>query len=192
MFVNTLPNKLDLDWNLTFNDFVKYTTEQQRNMFRHSKYPYDKLLEKVRKELVGTVVSAKNNKTRSELLTDNTIPVYTLGVYNRKKSNDEELKKMFAIARQTNAECFLLDEVEDYMTIVSQLAADYEIISLEIYPDSISKDGSEKTVQLELQAAGETISVQVDHVRMAQEKAAQETVVKEEVPELQIFNCTNC
>ncbi|MBQ2917446.1 MAG: AMP-binding protein [Clostridia bacterium] len=50
MFVNTLPNMLDIDWNLKFSEFVKYTTEQQRNMFRHSKYPYDKLLEKVRRE----------------------------------------------------------------------------------------------------------------------------------------------
>ncbi len=50
MFVNTLPNKLNLDWNNSFSEFLKYTTIQQRNMFRHSKYPYDKLLEKVRKE----------------------------------------------------------------------------------------------------------------------------------------------
>lgn len=121
----------------------------------------------------------------SELLSEHTIPVYTLGVYNKKSSNDEELKNMFALSRQTNAEYFLLDETEDYMTIVAELAKDHEITSLEIYPDSQSKDGSEKTVQLELQAAGETISVQVDHVRMAQEKAAQETVVKEEVLEFE-------
>lgn len=50
MFVNTLPNKLDLDWEVNFSEFIKYTSEQQRNMFRHSKYPYDKLLEKIRKE----------------------------------------------------------------------------------------------------------------------------------------------
>lgn len=50
MFVNTLPNKLDINWNLSFSDYLKYTTTEQRNMFRHSKYPYDKLLEKIRKE----------------------------------------------------------------------------------------------------------------------------------------------
>ncbi|MBR3255666.1 MAG: amino acid adenylation domain-containing protein [Clostridia bacterium] len=50
MFVNTLPNKLDIDWNLKFSEYLKYTTTEQRNMFRHSKYPYDKLLEKIRKE----------------------------------------------------------------------------------------------------------------------------------------------
>ena len=119
----------------------------------------------------------------SELLTDNTIPVYTLGVYNRKKSNDEELKKMFALARQTNAEYFLLDETEDYMTIVSELEKDHEITSLEIYPDPRSKDGSEKTIRLELQTAGETVSVQVDNVRMMQEKVVQENAVKEAVAE---------
>ena len=119
----------------------------------------------------------------SELLSEHTIPVYTLGIYNKKSSNDEELKNMFSLSRQTNAEYFLLDETEDYMTIVSELAKDYEIISLEVYPDSKSKDGSEKTIQLELQTAGGTESVQVDHVRMAQEKAVQETEVKEEVLE---------
>ncbi len=50
MFVNTLPNKLNLDWNSKFTDFLKYTAEQQKIMFRHSKYPYDKLLERIRKE----------------------------------------------------------------------------------------------------------------------------------------------
>lgn len=118
----------------------------------------------------------------SELLTEHTIPVYTLGVYNSKGSNDEELKKMFALSRQTNAEYFLLDEVEDYITVVSELAEDHEITSLEIYPDSQSKDGSEKTIQLELQTSGETVSVQVDNVRMSQEKVQQETVpVEKEV-----------
>ena len=50
MFVNTLPNKLDIDWDLSFSEYLKYTTSEQRNMFRHSKYPYDKLLEKIRKD----------------------------------------------------------------------------------------------------------------------------------------------
>ena len=50
MFVNTLPNRLDINWNTNFKDFLKYTTLEQKTMFRHSKYPYDALLEHVRKE----------------------------------------------------------------------------------------------------------------------------------------------
>ena len=118
----------------------------------------------------------------SVLLEEKTIPVYTLGVYNNKNSNDEQLKKMFALSRQTNAEYFLLNEVEDYMEIVSALAKDHEIVALEIYPDSESKDGSEKTIKLELQIAEETVSIQVDNVRMAQEKVEPEAApVEKEV-----------
>lgn len=85
MFVNTLPNKLDIDWNLTFNEFVKYTTEQQRNMFRHSKYPYDKLLEKVRKEqsinrnLYDIAMSYQNARNDSQ---ESNIDYYTYWNFN--------------------------------------------------------------------------------------------------------------
>ena len=85
MFVNTLPNRLDIDWNLTFNEFVKYTTEQQRNMFRHSKYPYDKLLEKVRKEqninrnLYDIAMSYQNARNDSQ---ESNINYYTYWNFN--------------------------------------------------------------------------------------------------------------
>lgn len=85
MFVNTLPNRLDIDWNLTFNDFVKYATVQQRNMFRHSKYPYDKLLEKVRKEqdinrnLYDIAMSYQNARNDSQ---ESNINYYTYWNFN--------------------------------------------------------------------------------------------------------------
>ena len=85
MFVNTLPNRLDIDWNLTFNEFIKYTTEQQRNMFRHSKYPYDKLLEKVRKEqninrnLYDIAMSYQNARNDSQ---ESNINYYTYWNFN--------------------------------------------------------------------------------------------------------------
>ena len=111
-----------------------------------------------------------------EVLSVNKIPIYTIGVYNKKASNNEELKNMFALSRQTNAEYFLLDEVEDYFQIVTELAKDYEIISLEIYPDSQSKDGSKKTVQLKMQIEGETILIQEDDVRIWQATIEQVTI----------------
>lgn len=117
----------------------------------------------------------------SELLTEYTIPVYALGVYNKKGSNEEELKKLFALSRQTNAEFFLLDEIENNMMIISELAKDHEIIAVEVFPNSTSKDGSEKTIQLEFMSDGEKISLQVDRVRMPQEKLQHETYVQEEM-----------
>ncbi len=80
MFVNTLPNKLNIDWNINFSEFIKYTTEQQRSMFRHSKYPYDKLLEKIRKEhsikrnLYDIAISYQNARNDSQ---DSDINYYT-------------------------------------------------------------------------------------------------------------------
>lgn len=73
MFVNTLPNRLDIDWNLKFSEYVKYTTEEQKNMFRHSKYPYNELLEKVRKDqsitrnLYDIAMSYQNARNDSQI-----------------------------------------------------------------------------------------------------------------------------
>ena len=85
MFVNTLPNKLDIDWNISFSEFVKYTTEQQRNMFRHSKYPYDKLLEQIRKDqhisrnLYDILISYQNARNDSQ---ESNIDYYTYWNFN--------------------------------------------------------------------------------------------------------------
>lgn len=73
MFVNTLPNRLDINWNLKFSEYLKYVTEEQRNMFRHSKYPYNELLEKVRKDqsitrnLYDIAMSYQNARNDSQI-----------------------------------------------------------------------------------------------------------------------------
>lgn len=73
MFVNTLPNRLDINWNLKFSEYLKYVTEEQRNMFRHSKYPYNQLLEKVRKDqnitrnLYDITMSYQNARNDSQI-----------------------------------------------------------------------------------------------------------------------------
>ena len=72
MFVNTLPNRLDINWSLNFSDYLKYVTEEQRNMFRHSKYPYTDLLERVRKDqdmtrnLYDILISYQNARNDSK------------------------------------------------------------------------------------------------------------------------------
>ena len=102
------------------------------------------------------------------LLMERSIPVYSVGVYNRSSSNTEELKNMFAISRQTKGESFLLDEVEDVITIVSKLAEDRKITVFTVFPKEESKDGSEKTILLKIVAGGNEMEVQADDVRMIQ------------------------
>lgn len=108
----------------------------------------------------------------STLLDDSKLPIYTLGVYNKNQSNNEELKNMFALSRQTNADYFLLDEIEDPMEIVSALASDIEMMRFDINLENEAKDGSKKAVTLRIQTESGEIEVQIDGVRMPQETIA--------------------
>lgn len=50
MYISTMPFKIGLNYNLSFNEFVKSISRQSLNMLRHQKYPYQTLLEDLRKE----------------------------------------------------------------------------------------------------------------------------------------------
>ena len=117
----------------------------------------------------------------SSLLKESNIPVYTLGVYNKKQSNASELKNMFALSRQTNAESFLFNELENTMDVVRALSDDQKIIRFEVIPDNISKDGSKKTIMLSIRTSTEEFSVQADNIRMSQEaiKTEKEEIIEE-------------
>ncbi len=117
------------------------------------------------------------------LLADTGIPVYSLGVYNKNQSNSEELKNMFALSRQTNAEYFVLDELENPLDVVTALAQDMDMVRFDIVLESAAKDGSEKAVTLRIQTDGGEIEVQTDGVRMPQETAPVQPEEPKEEPE---------
>lgn len=102
----------------------------------------------------------------ASLLKSESVPIYTVGVYNNKQSNSNELEKLFAISRQTNADSFLLDSVDNPTDILNSLAQDRNIIRFDIQVSPEIKDGSEKTITLNIDGQ----NVQIDNVRMPQRK----------------------
>ena len=76
------------------------------------------------------------------------MPIYTIGCLNKNNNNNEQLKNMFAISRQTNADYFTIDEVEDLFEISDALDADADILKLIITPTETMLDGSKKTVKI--------------------------------------------
>ncbi len=48
MFVNTLPLKIDVDRNITFNEFIKNNKQSEMQLFKHQKMPYDRIMKIVK------------------------------------------------------------------------------------------------------------------------------------------------
>ncbi len=91
----------------------------------------------------------------SEYLKENLYPVYTIGC--RYKSNEEELKNLFAISRLTNAKYYLLDDCEVLDEIAEGLCEPVAGIKIKV-PDEL-RDGSIKNILLSFQSEAGTIEV---------------------------------
>jgi len=73
MFISNVPFKININDTLTFTDFVKDIYSNQMKMFKHQKYPYDSLLNYVRKKfnikqnLFTTLVSYQNARSNNNM-----------------------------------------------------------------------------------------------------------------------------
>ena len=119
-----------------------------------------------------------------DLLQERKIPVYTVGLYNKSGNNTEELRKMFAFARITDADWVVLDDLEDPLEFIPTMQKDGNIVRFDITLNDSVKDGSEKTITLDIQTGGASVRVSADSVRMPQE--AVEEIVPEEEPKEEI------
>lgn len=82
-------------------------------------------------------------------------PIYTIGcIY---KSNNEQLKNMFALSRITGAEAYLLDEVPDSMTIVNGVAAINQAVKVTITPKERDCDGTRKGINVIVTSGGQSV-----------------------------------
>ena len=101
----------------------------------------------------------------SELLKENAWLIDTIGVYNKKKSNSENLENMFAIARQTGGTTFLLDDLDGGADLAASLAQDWDLTVVSVDIPEAAMDGSVQS--LSLKPAGEDAAViSVDNLRM--------------------------
>ena len=77
MFISTIPYRINLDDNITFNDFVKNLGKQSMQIFRHQKYPYQNILQDLRKidphvpNLYDFLISYQNARTDKQINTIN-------------------------------------------------------------------------------------------------------------------------
>lgn len=175
---------------IEFQDRETYLTDVLYDLIKNQSYGTDQELAYKRILVVSDGVDNKSlGYTREELnnaLSESSVPIYTLGVYNKKGSNSEELSNMFALSRQTNADSFLLNELEDPMIVVGSLAEDQKIVRFDVVPAQNERDGSEKTITFTISNPNATFKV--DKVRMPQEvievmQDEPEEVIDEERPE---------
>lgn len=94
------------------------------------------------------------------------IPIYTIGVFNERKSNQEQLENMFAISRAAHADGILLSEMEGTEDLSNLLSADREIgVVRFIIPKEI-QDGSIQTLTLTFGSGERNETVSFDGIRM--------------------------
>lgn len=73
------------------------------------------------------------------------LPVYAIGCTS--KGNEENLKKMFALARLSNAKSYLLDDVSGN-DILQDIVSEAEVTRVDIIPRDESCDGTSKAVRI--------------------------------------------
>lgn len=71
------------------------------------------------------------------------VPIYTIGC----RGEEENLKKMFALSRLSNAQSYLLDDMSEE-DILQNLVNDSQAMKIRIIPQDKSCDGTQKTVRI--------------------------------------------
>ena len=118
----------------------------------------------------------------TEYLKENNYPIYTLGcIY---KNNTEELENLFALARLTNADYFLIDEYEEYGEIISGITEKITEIRFEV-PEEC-RDGSEQNVLITFETEDGSIKLTEKmkmpfQVEEKKEEVEEEPHVEEEI-----------
>lgn len=87
--------------------------------------------------------------TREELnqrLKEQRVPVYTLGCQN--KGNDQLLKEMYALSRQTNAQSWSLSELSDTLGVTQAMSGDELPVCATVTIPEKLRDGTSKGLQL--------------------------------------------
>lgn len=99
--------------------------------------------------------------TREELnqrLKDQRVPIYTLGCQN--KGNDQLLKEMYALSRQTNAQSWSLSALSDTLGVTQAMSGDELPMCATVTVPEKLRDGTSKGLQLAF-SDGTVIETQV-------------------------------
>ena len=94
MFINTAPLRINLDHNLSFTNFTKQISSNSMSLLRHQRYPYQAILEDLRKKdssipnLYNVILSYQITKTVEE---ENNIKYTTDWVFNGNSADDLQI-----------------------------------------------------------------------------------------------------
>jgi len=173
----TLKQAID---SISYQDQETYLTDVLYDLISAQYTHYD---EDVYRRII-VVSDGVDNKslgyTKDELyslMKDVQVPIYTIGSVN--KNNNDELENMFALSRMTSAEYFLLDDIEDVLSITESLNKDRDIVRLTITPSEEMMDGSKKTVRITL-ADVFTLTTEITMPQQIQKKELQDESYEEE------------
>lgn len=92
-----------------------------------------------------------------DLLKEHPVPIYTVGLENAEKDNQEQLKNMFALSRLTGADNFLLKNTHMIPKMIKSLSRDRDIVRLAAGVPEELMDGDKKMVKITF-ASGKSIS----------------------------------
>jgi len=136
------------------------------NPFSESIQSFDRIL------LISDGVDNKSvGYTKDELLSllqETPLPIYTVGVDTSSGGGkNEELENMFALARASGGETFLLNDPENPLELTAVLEKDWNNLIVAVQVPEAAQDGSLQTLSLHLECEdGESTAIAYDRLRM--------------------------
>ena len=122
MFVSTMPFKVEVEQELSFEEYLRKLSKEQMTLFRHQKYHYDYIIEDIRKkhntskglyDLIISYQNARNNSKTAE------VEYYTNWMFNKHVSEslnihiyDMDDTGKFTIYYDYQVEAFDKNEIE--------------------------------------------------------------------------------
>jgi len=142
MFISTAPLRINLDHELSFIDFSKNIASNSMSLLRHQRYPYQAILEDLRKKdanipnLYNVVLSYQITKTVEE---ENNITYFTDWVFNGNSADELQIhlfdlhgEDSITVAYDYKAEKYESQDIKDLhsriLTVINQVIDNNEIL----------------------------------------------------------------
>ena len=142
MFISTAPLRINLDHNLSFIDFSKNIASSSMSLLRHQRYPYQAILEDLRKKdanipnLYNVILSYQITKTVEE---ENNIKYSTDWVFNGNSADELQIhlfdlhgEDSITVAYDYKADKYDSQDIQDLhsriLTVINQVLDNNEIL----------------------------------------------------------------
>lgn len=100
------------------------------------------------------------------LLKQQPVPIYTIGIPNGKKGNNEEIENMFSIARAAGGSAALLSDLGSGTSLSAMMNVDQSNVACKVRLPEELRDGSLQTLTITLRSGESARQVSFDQLRM--------------------------